>query len=78
MLGSSVQHLEKHRMKSRSDSPGFWVHTRKSQEFSGCMYVPWMFPTNVRTRSSKLWIWLGGSLSSTFGLSLRGVAADCG
>jgi hypothetical protein len=21
-----VQHLEKRRMKSRSDSPGFWVH----------------------------------------------------
>jgi hypothetical protein len=30
-----VQHLEKRRMKSRSDSLGFWVHTRKSQEFPG-------------------------------------------
>jgi hypothetical protein len=29
-LKSSVQHLEKRRMKSRSDSPGFWVHARRS------------------------------------------------
>jgi hypothetical protein len=34
-LGSSVQRLEKRRMKSQSDSPGFWVHARKSQEFPG-------------------------------------------
>jgi hypothetical protein len=34
-LGSSVQRLEKHRMKSRSDSPGFWVHARRSQELLG-------------------------------------------
>jgi hypothetical protein len=32
-LGSSVQRLEKCRMKSQSDSPGFWVHARRSQEF---------------------------------------------
>jgi hypothetical protein len=32
-LGSSVRRLEKRRMKSRSDSPGFWVHARRSQEF---------------------------------------------
>jgi hypothetical protein len=28
------------RMKFRSDSPGFWVHARRSQEFPRCMYVP--------------------------------------
>jgi hypothetical protein len=53
-LGSSVQRLEKHRMKSRSDSPGFWVHARRFQEFPGRTYVPWKFPTKVRTRSSQL------------------------
>jgi hypothetical protein len=57
-LGSSVQRLEKRHMKSRSDSPGFWVQECRSQEFPGRMYVPWKFPTNVRTRSSQLWIWL--------------------
>jgi hypothetical protein len=36
------------------DSPGFWVHARGSQEFSKHMYVPWKFPTKVRTRSSQL------------------------
>jgi hypothetical protein len=51
-LASSVQRLEKCRMKSRSDSPSFWVHARRSQEFPGRTYVPWKFPTNVRTRSS--------------------------
>jgi hypothetical protein len=51
-LGSSVQRLEKRRMKSRSDSPRFWVHARRSQEFPGRSYVPWKFPTKVRTRSS--------------------------
>jgi hypothetical protein len=56
MLGSSVQRLEKRRMKSWSDSPGFWVQERKSQEFSGRTYVPWKLPTNVRTKSSQLWI----------------------
>jgi hypothetical protein len=35
-----VQRLEKRLMKSRSDSPGFWVHARKSQEFPGRTYVP--------------------------------------
>jgi hypothetical protein len=39
-LGSSVQRLEKHHMKSRSDSPGFWVHARRSQEFPGRTDVP--------------------------------------
>jgi hypothetical protein len=39
-LGSSVQRLEKRRMKSRSDSLGFWVHARRSQEFPGPTYVP--------------------------------------
>jgi hypothetical protein len=34
-LGSSVQRLEKRRMKSRGDSPGFWVQERRSQEFPG-------------------------------------------
>jgi hypothetical protein len=38
-------------MKSRSDSPGFWVHACRSQEFPRCTYVPRKFPTNVRTRS---------------------------
>jgi hypothetical protein len=28
------------------------VHMRRSQEFPGCTYVPWKFPTKVRTRSS--------------------------
>jgi hypothetical protein len=56
--------LENRCMKSRSDSPGFWVHTRRSQELPGCTYVPWKFPTNVCTRSSQLWIWLGGRCSS--------------
>jgi hypothetical protein len=31
-------------MKSRSDSPGFWVHARRSQEFPWRTYVPWEFP----------------------------------
>jgi hypothetical protein len=44
--------LEKRRMKSRSDSSGFWVQERRSQEFPGRTYVPWKLPTNVRTRSS--------------------------
>jgi hypothetical protein len=43
-LGSSVQRLEKRRMKYRSDSSGFWVHARRSHEFPGCTYVPWKFP----------------------------------
>jgi hypothetical protein len=43
-------------MKSRSDSPGFWVHARRSQEFPGRTYVPSKFPTKVRTKSSQLWI----------------------
>jgi hypothetical protein len=51
-------------MKSRSDSSGFWVHARRSQEFPGCTYVPRKFPTKVRTRSSQLWIWLAGRCSS--------------
>jgi hypothetical protein len=55
-LGRSVQRLEKCRMKSRSDSLGFWVQERKSQEFPGRTYVPWKLPTNVRTKSSQLWI----------------------
>jgi hypothetical protein len=63
-LGSSVQLLEKCRMKSRSDSPGFWVHARRSQELPGRTYVPWKFPTRVRTISSQLWIWLAGKCSS--------------
>jgi hypothetical protein len=73
MLGSSVQHLEKHRMKSRSDSSGFWVHARRSQEFLGRTYVPWKFPMNVCTRSSQLWIWLGGRCSS----HVRAESARC-
>jgi hypothetical protein len=44
------------RMKSQSDSPGFWVHARRSQEFPGRTYVPWKFHTNVRIRSSQLWV----------------------
>jgi hypothetical protein len=63
-LGSSVQRLEKRRMKFRSDSPGFCVQERKSHEFPGCTYVPWKLPTNMRTRSSQLWIWLAGRCSS--------------
>jgi hypothetical protein len=55
-LGRSVQRLEKRRMKSRSDSLGFWVQERKSQEFPGRTYVPWKLLTNVRTKSSQLWI----------------------
>jgi hypothetical protein len=51
-------------MKSRSDSPGFLVDAHGSQEFPGHTYVPWKFPTKVRTRSSKLWIWLAGRCSS--------------
>jgi hypothetical protein len=51
-LGSSVQRLEKRRMKSWSDSSGFRVHAHRSQEFLGRTYVPWKFPTKVRTRSS--------------------------
>jgi hypothetical protein len=51
-------------MKSRSDSSGFWVQERRSQEFPGRTYVPWKFPMNVRTRSSQLWIWLAGRCSS--------------
>jgi hypothetical protein len=47
-----VQHLEKRRMKSRSDSPGFWVHDRRSQEFLGRMCVPRKFPMNMWTKSS--------------------------
>jgi hypothetical protein len=36
-------------------SLGFWVNSRRSQEFPGHTYVPWKFPMNVRTKSSKLW-----------------------
>jgi hypothetical protein len=72
-LGSSVQRLEKRRMKSRSDSPGFSVHTPRSQEFPGRTYVPWKFPTKVRTRLSQLWIWLGGRCSS----HIRAQSARC-
>jgi hypothetical protein len=43
-------------MKSRSDSPGFCVHTRMSQQFPGRTYVPWKFTMNVRAKSSQLWI----------------------
>ena len=39
-LGNSVRFLEKHRMKSRRDSSGFWRQLLRSQEFSGRMYVP--------------------------------------
>jgi hypothetical protein len=49
-----VQRLEKHRMKSRSDSLGFWVHARRSQKFPGRTYIPWKFPMKVRTKSSQL------------------------
>jgi hypothetical protein len=28
------------------------VHAHRSQEFPGRTYVPWKFPTKVRTRSS--------------------------
>jgi hypothetical protein len=28
------------------------VHARRSQEFPGCTYMPWKFPTKVRTKSS--------------------------
>jgi hypothetical protein len=59
-----MPHLEKHRMKSRSDSPGFGVHACKSQEFPRRTHVPWKFPTNMRTKSYQLWIWLGGRCSS--------------
>jgi hypothetical protein len=59
-----VKRLEKRGMKSRSDSPGFWVHACRSNEFPGRTYVPWKFPTNVRTKLSQLWIWLGGMCSS--------------
>jgi hypothetical protein len=72
-LGSFVQRLEKHRMKSRSDSLGFWVHALRSQEFPGHTYVPWKFPTKVRTRSSQLWIWLAGRCSS----HVRAESARC-
>jgi hypothetical protein len=50
-------------MKSWSDSPGLWVHARRSQEFRGHTYVPWKLPTNVQTKSSQLWIWLSGKCS---------------
>jgi hypothetical protein len=30
------------------------VHARRSQEFPGRTYVPWMFPTNAWTKSSQL------------------------
>jgi hypothetical protein len=43
---------------------GLLGDARKSQEFPGCMYVPWKFPTNVQTKLSQLWIWLGGKCSS--------------
>jgi hypothetical protein len=51
-------------MKSQSDSPGLWVHARRSQEFPRCTYVPWKFPTKVWTKSSQLWICLAGRCSS--------------
>jgi hypothetical protein len=65
--------LEKRCIKSRSDSPGFWVHACRSQEFPGRTYVPWKFPTKVRTRSSQLWIWLAGRCSS----HVRAESARC-
>jgi hypothetical protein len=36
---------------------------RKFQEFLQRTYVPWKFPTKVRTKSSQLWIWLAGKCS---------------
>jgi hypothetical protein len=72
-LGSSVQRLEKRRIKSRSGSLGFWVHAHRSQEFPGRTYVPWKFPTKVRTRSSQLWIWLAGRCS----IHVRAELARC-
>jgi hypothetical protein len=61
------------RMKSRSDSPGFWVQERRSQEFPGRTYVPWKFPMNVQTKSSQLWIWLAGRCSN----HVRAESARC-
>jgi hypothetical protein len=63
-LGSSIQSLEKRRMKSRSNSPDFWVQEHRSQKFPGHTYVHWKFHMNVRTRLSQLWIWLAGRCSS--------------
>jgi hypothetical protein len=73
-FGSSVQRLEKRRMRSRSDSPGFWVHACRSQEFPGRTYVSWKFPMKVRTRSSQLWFWLAGRCSS----HVRAESVRCG
>jgi hypothetical protein len=60
-------------MKSRSDSPSYCVHARRSQEFPGRTYVPWKFPTNMLTNSSQLWIWLGGKCS----IHVRAESARC-
>jgi hypothetical protein len=60
-------------MKSRSDSLSFCVHIRRSQELPWRTYVPWKFPTNVQTKSSQLWIWLGGKCSS----HVRAESARC-
>jgi hypothetical protein len=65
-------------MKSRSDSSGFWVHARRSQEFPERTYVPWKFPMKVQTRLSQLWIWLASRCSSHVHAESRGVAAGCG
>jgi hypothetical protein len=43
---------------------GFLVAHAQAQELPGRTYVPWKFPTKVRTRSSQLWIWLAGRCSS--------------
>jgi hypothetical protein len=32
------------------------VHASRSQEFPGCTFVLWKFPTKVRTKSSQFWI----------------------
>jgi hypothetical protein len=39
----------------------------------GRTYVPWKLPTNVRTRSSQLWIWLASRCSS----HVRAESARC-
>jgi hypothetical protein len=43
------------------------------QKHGVLQYVPWKFPTNVRTRSSQLWIWLRGRCSS----HVRAESARC-
>jgi hypothetical protein len=63
-LGSSVRCFENRRMYSLRDSPSCWRQLRRSHEFPGHTYVPWMFPAKALTRSSQSEIYAASRCSS--------------